>query len=109
MHKAINMQADVQMAGGEDAVRAALQSAFAAANPGMKLTIKGAAPGKSPGTTHVRVYIEGDQEPAAPFAQLAGDALHKAIAALGSDSKAIAGHGCHGCNGCLIEAASSKP
>src|SRR4051794_14405404 len=86
MKKAINLQAQLQCDTSQDPqqLSADLESAFAEANPGMRLTVKSLKLPDSAGHAAVRVYIEGEQEPAAPFEPVAKAALHKAIAALAS-------------------------
>src|SRR5579859_4688688 len=86
MKKAINMQAQVHMGNGAVGnISAALEQAFSAANPGMTLTVKSLSAPDGSGNSTARVYIEGEQDPAADFAALAGDALHKAVAHLAAD------------------------
>ena len=82
MKKAIDLETQVHLVGTADATRQALLDAFAQANPDMKLTIKSltAADGQSYATA--KLYIEGEQDPAANFAALSSAALRKAIAAM---------------------------
>src|SRR5689334_13454623 len=84
MKKAINLQAQLHCGPDQDRQQlgAALESTFARVNPGMQLTVNSLSPPDGAGNATVRVYIEGEQEPADPFAPLANGALHKAIAAL---------------------------
>ncbi|MGI8586756.1 MAG: hypothetical protein ACR2M0_03595 [Chloroflexia bacterium] len=91
MKKAINMQAQIQVGHSDGAGTAdALVQAFAAANPGMTLTVKSLSPPDAAGNATARVYIEGEQPPPDNFAALAGDALHKAVAHLSVSEAGLA-------------------
>lgn len=85
MKKAINLQAEVQLANTADAqavFKQSLPKAFAQANPGMSLTIKSLSKVDNQGKAKLRVYLEGEQDPAANFSTLASSALHKVITTL---------------------------
>ncbi len=85
MKKGINLQAKMHVGNGAGAVQAmsqALPAAFAQSNPGLQLTVKGTPAVDASGNATIRVYIEGDQDPAADFAALTRSALNKAIASI---------------------------
>ncbi len=89
MKKAINLQVQGQLSGGiasAEALRKALPVAFAQANPGMSLSIKSITDPDSQGNINLKVYIEGEQDPAADFNALSSMAIQKAVAALASKS-----------------------
>lgn len=95
MKKAINLQAEVQLASTTNAqavFKDSLPKAFAQANPGMSLNIKSFSKADIHGKSKIRVYIEGEQEPAANFMTLASSTLHKVIASLmekGNNNQAL--------------------
>ena len=85
MKKAIDLSVHLHIGndpGAADRVGPALVAAFAAANPGLHLTVNRLAAPDGHGDSLARVRIEGEQEAAADFAHLAGDALHRAVAGL---------------------------
>ncbi len=85
MKKAINLSAHLHIGndpGAADQVGAALAAAFAATNPTLHLTVQSVAPPDAQGNSTARIHIEGEQDPAADFAKLTGDALHQAVASL---------------------------
>ncbi|MDQ6694485.1 MAG: hypothetical protein M3014_08710 [Chloroflexota bacterium] len=91
MQKGINLQAKI--AAGTDSssaagVRQALPGAFAQANPGMTLAVKEVSPPDAAGHMTLKVYIQGDQDPASNFSTLAHTALNKAVAALNTSTGA---------------------
>lgn len=90
MKKAINMAVQIQPgAAGEqpEAISAALQKAFEQANPGLKLSVKQIAPAAGEDGLTARVYIEGEQEPAADFSAVAAKALQNSGQLLTKDAK----------------------
>jgi hypothetical protein len=91
MEKAITLQARMHV-GTERAAASALlkklPAAFAKANPGLKLSIKKTSAPDAKGNVTLRVYISGDQDPAADFAALTHTALQKAITALNAQARA---------------------
>jgi len=85
MKKAIDLSVHLHIGNdpsAADRVGLALVAAFAAANPGLHLTVNHLAAPDAQGDSLARVRIEGEQEAAADFAHLAGDALHRAVAGL---------------------------
>ncbi len=84
MKKAINLQATVELAdpNGQAQFQNDLQNAFTRANPGLTLSVKSFTSPDGQGKARLRVYIEGEQDPAADFSQLTSHALHQAIASL---------------------------
>ena len=89
MEKGINLQAKIHI--GSDAQAAAnlqqsLPARFAADNPGLALTVKHISPPDDKGDVAIRIYVEGDQDPASDFAALTRGAIHKTIASMNSDS-----------------------
>ncbi|MDQ2808272.1 MAG: hypothetical protein M3Z04_15375 [Chloroflexota bacterium] len=85
MKKAIDLSVHLHIGSDPSAaehVGPALVAAFAAANPGLQLTVNSLATPNAQGDSTARVRIAGEQEPAADFAHLAGDALHRAVAGL---------------------------
>jgi hypothetical protein len=87
MEKGIDLQVKLHV--GTDpstlsAVRRTLPDLFARANPGLTLSIKRTSAAGSGGDATLRVFITGDQDPAADFGALTRGALHKAIAAYNS-------------------------
>jgi hypothetical protein len=91
MRKGINLQ--VQIPDSSEATVAAFAQAFAAANPGLRLTIlSGAGASRAiaarPG---VAVYIEGEQAAAADFTALADQAVQAALARLPGSRDLLAG------------------
>src|SRR6266852_2418566 len=86
MKKGINLQAKIHAGPGgaltPSSIGQALPAAFAQANPGLRLTVKSVSPADADGNATLRVYIEGEQDPAADFAALTRGALNKAIAAM---------------------------
>jgi hypothetical protein len=92
--KGINMHAKVHV--GNDPTAAAnleqsLPALFAGANPGLTLTVKHASPPDEKGDVTIRIYIEGEQDPAADFAALTRAALNKTIEALNANADKGAG------------------
>jgi len=91
MEKGINLQAKLHVGTDPAAVshlRQSLPDLFAQTNPGLKLSVKKVSEPDSDGDTTMRVYIEGDQDPAADFAALTRGALNKTIAAYNSGGSA---------------------
>lgn len=86
MKKAINLQAQVQLAdpNSQAQFQNDLENAFAQANPGLTLTVKSLTPPDAKGKAKLRVYIEGEQDPAADFSKLTTTALQQAINSLTS-------------------------
>jgi hypothetical protein len=91
MEKAITLQAHMHV-GTEQAAASGLlkklPAAFAKANPGLKLSIKKTSAADTKGNVTLRVYITGEQDPAADFSALAHTALQKAITALNAQARA---------------------
>jgi len=94
MEKGIDLQAKLHV-GTDPAALAALKQSlpdlFARTNPGLTLRIKKVSEPDSAGDATLRVYIEGDQDPAADFAALTRSALDKTIAAYNSSSGSAGG------------------
>jgi hypothetical protein len=94
MEKGIDLQAKVH-AGTDPAaasdLKQKLPDVFAATNPGLKLRVKKVSEPDGAGDVTLRVYIEGEQDPAADFSALTRGALEKAIAAYNSAGSAAAG------------------
>ncbi len=92
MKKAINLQAQVQLADlkSQSQYQDNLQKAFARTNPGLTLTVKSLTAPDAQGKAKLRVYIEGEQDPAANFSQLTTQALHQAIDSLAPEASASA-------------------
>ena len=91
MEKAITLQAHMHVGTEQAAASGALKklpAAFAKANPGLELSIKKTSVVDAKGNVTVRVYISGEQDPAADFAALTHTALQKAITALNAQAKA---------------------
>ena len=89
MDKAINLQAKLHVGSDPKAIadlQQSLPSRFGADNPGLALTVKHVSPPDDKGDVTVRIYIEGDQDPAADFAALTRGALHKTIASMNADA-----------------------
>jgi hypothetical protein len=87
MEKGINLQAKLHVGTDPAAVshlRQSLPDLFAQTNPGLTLSVKKVSEPDSDGDATMRVYIEGDQDPAADFAALTRGALNKTIAAYNS-------------------------
>ncbi|MEO5951047.1 MAG: hypothetical protein ABIQ44_01090 [Chloroflexia bacterium] len=85
MKKGINLQAKLHV--GSDPNSGAdlenkLPALFGNTNEGLTLTIKHASAPDEKGDVTLKVYIEGDQDPASDFAALTHKALKSAIAAL---------------------------
>jgi hypothetical protein len=91
MEKAITLQAHMHV-GTERAAASALlkklPAAFAKANPDLKLSITKTSAPDAKGNVTVRVYISGEQDPAADFVALTHTALQKAIMALNAQARA---------------------
>ncbi len=91
MEKAITLQAHMhvgtEQAAASDLLKT-LPAAFAKANPGLQLSIKKTSAVDAKGNVTLRVYISGEQDPAADFAALTHTALQKAITALNAQAKA---------------------
>ncbi|MEP6776327.1 MAG: hypothetical protein ABJA50_12100 [Chloroflexota bacterium] len=91
MEKAITLQAHMhvgtEQAAASDLLKK-LPAAFAKANPGLKLSIKKTSAADAKGNVTLRVYISGEQDPAADFSALTHTALQKAITALNAQAKA---------------------
>jgi hypothetical protein len=91
MEKAINLQAHMyvgtEQAAASDLLKK-LPAAFAQANPGLQLSVKKTSAVDAKGNVSLRVYITGEQDPAADFAALTHAALQKAITALNAQAKA---------------------
>jgi len=98
MDKAINLQAKLHV-GNDPQAAAKLQQSlpahFAADNPGLALTVKHISPPDAEGDVTVKIYIEGDQDPAADFAALTRGALHKTVASMNAASGTGAGSSAH--------------
>jgi len=91
MEKAITLQAHMHVGTEQAAASGVLKklpAAFARANPGLELSIKKTSAIDAKGNVTVRVYISGEQDPAADFAALTHTALQKAITALNAQAKA---------------------
>jgi hypothetical protein len=91
MEKAITLQAHMHVGTEQAAAFSLLKklpAAFAKANPGLKLSIKKTSAADAKGNVTLRVYISGEQDPAADFAALTHTALQKAITALNAQAKA---------------------
>lgn len=94
MEKGINLQARIHVGSdpaAADAVSQTLPIMFAQTNPGLQLTVKSMAPADPNGNATLRVYIQGNQDPAADFAALTFNALNKAIAAMNGKANANPG------------------
>ena len=91
MEKAINLQAHMhvgtEQAAASDLLKK-LPAAFAKANPGLKLSIKKTSDADAKGNVTLRVYISGEQDPAADFSALTHTALQKAITAMNAQARA---------------------
>ena len=91
MEKAITLQAHMhvgtEQAAASDLLKK-LPAAFAKANPDLKLSIKKTSEPDAKGNVTLRVYISGEQDPAADFSALTHTALQKAITALNAQAKA---------------------
>ncbi len=84
MHKGIYLQTSLPLVPGPTAAAdttQALQSAFARLHPDLHLRIERLSAPNAAGVAKLRVYIEGDQEPAADFAAWTRAALRDAVAA----------------------------
>jgi hypothetical protein len=91
MEKAITLQAHMHVGTEQAAAFSLLKklpAAFAKANPGLKLSIKKTSAADAKGNVTLRVYISGEQDPAADFSALTHTALQKAITALNAQAKA---------------------
>lgn len=91
MEKAITLQAHMHVGTEQAAASSVLKklpAAFARANPGLELSVKKTSAVDAKGNVTVRVYISGEQDPAADFAALTHTALQKAITALNAQAKA---------------------
>ncbi len=84
MKKAINLQAQVHLVDpyNQAQFQDTLQKAFTQANPGLTLRVKSLSTPDAQGKTTLRVYIEGEQDPAANFLELTTGALHQVIDSL---------------------------
>ena len=85
MHKGIYLQTSLPLGPGPTAaagVTQALQAAFARLHPDLHLRIERLSAPNAGGVAKLRVYIEGDQEPAADFAAWTRAALRDAVAAI---------------------------
>ncbi len=99
MEKGINLQAQLHLGSDQASassltnVTEALPAAFAKANPGLQLSVKHVTPVDAAGNATVRVYIQGEQDPAADFAALTRSALNKAIAEMNAITASTHGSG----------------
>jgi len=92
MKKAINLQAQVHLAepNNQTQFQDNLQKAFVQANPGLFLRVKSLSTPDAQGKATLRVYIEGEQDPAANFLELTTHALHQVIDSLSPNPAANA-------------------
>jgi hypothetical protein len=91
MEKGITLQTHLHV-GTDQAVASnllkRLPAAFVQANSGLQLSVKKTSQVDAKGNVTLRVYIQGEQDPAADFAALTHTALNKAIAAMNAEAKA---------------------
>ena len=95
MKKGIDLQAKVHVGTDPSALsdlKQKLPDLFAQANQGLTLNIKKVSDADSAGDATIRVYIEGEQDPAADFAALTRGALHTAVTAFNSGAAAGSKH-----------------
>ncbi len=95
MKKGIDLQAKVHIGTAPSALtnlKHKLPELFAQANPGLTLNVKKVSDADSAGDATIRVYIEGEQDPAADFAALTRGALHTAVAAFNSSEDTGSAH-----------------